>query len=120
MTFKISGAIFKNTAEKLKQRFGDRYDANKKYPDVSGVFGIKEADREALVNYVSNAVANENGEIQLQVSGYNNVSKAGLKYLGLAIEADWKTLQNMQNKEVDSFVKAVDGKVVPDFDDELL
>jgi len=46
MTFKISGAIFKNTAEKLKQRFGDRYDANKKYPDVSGVFGIKEADRE--------------------------------------------------------------------------
>ena len=48
------------------------------------------------------------------------MSKAGLKYLGLAIEADWKTLQNMQNKEVDSFVKAVDGKVVPAFDDELL
>ena len=31
MTFKITGAIFKNTAEKLKQRFGDRFDANKKY-----------------------------------------------------------------------------------------
>ena len=120
MTFKISGAIFKNTAEKLKQRFSDRYDANKKYPDVSGVFGVKEADRQALVNYVSNAIANENGEIQLQVSGYNNVSKAGLKYLGLTIEADWKTLQNMQNKEVDSFVKATNGQVVPDFDDELL
>ena len=54
------------------------------------------------------------------MSGYNNVSKAGLKYLGLAIEADWKTLQNMQNKEVDSFVKATNGQVEPAFDDELL
>lgn len=120
MTFKITGAIFKNTAEKLKQRFGDRFDANKKYPDVSGVFGIKETDREALIAYVSNAVVNDNGEIQLQVSGYNNVSKAGLKYLGLAIEADWKTLQNMQSKEVESFARATNGQVVPAFDDELL
>lgn len=115
MTFKIFGRIFKNTAEQLKKRFGARYDANKKYPNVSGVFGIKEVDREALINYVSNAVANENGEILLQVSGYNNVSKeSGLKYLGLTIEADWKTLQNMQNKDIDSFAKATDGAVVQD------
>jgi hypothetical protein len=120
MTFKITGAIFKNTAEQLKERFGARYDANKKYPTITGVFGIKEVDREALINYVSNAVANENGEILLQVSGYNNVSKAGLKYLGLTIEADWNTLQNMQNKELDSFVEATNGQVVPAFDDELL
>jgi hypothetical protein len=38
MTFKVKGAIFKNTPEKLQQRLGDRFDASKKYPDVDGVF----------------------------------------------------------------------------------
>jgi hypothetical protein len=30
MTFKVKGAIFKNTPEKLQQRLGDRFDASKK------------------------------------------------------------------------------------------
>jgi hypothetical protein len=42
MTFKVTGAIFKNTPEKLQQRLGARFDANKNYPDVDGLFGIKE------------------------------------------------------------------------------
>ena len=31
MTFKVTGAIFKNTPEKLQQRLGERFDPNKNY-----------------------------------------------------------------------------------------
>lgn len=97
MTFKIKGAIFKNTAEKLQQRLGDRYDASKKYPDVDGVFGIKEEDRMAFASYIMNAAPNEKGEVPLRVTGYNNTSQSsGVKYLGLSIEPDFKTLKAIE------------------------
>ena len=96
MSFKIKGAIFKNTAEKLQQRLGDRYDASKKYPEVDGVFGIKEEDRMALASYIMNAAPNEKGEVPLRVTGYNNTSQSGVKYLGLSIEPDFKTLKAIE------------------------
>ena len=96
MTFKIKGAIFKNTAEKLQQRLGDRYDASKKYPEVDGVFGIKEEDRMALASYIMNAAPNDKGEVPLRVTGYNNTSQGGVKYLGLSIEPDFKTLKAIE------------------------
>ena len=97
MTFKIKGAIFKNTPEKLQQRLGDRYDASKKYPDVDGVFGIKEEDRIAFARYIMNAAQNDNGEVPLRVTGYNNTSQSsGVKYLGLTIEPDFKTLKAIE------------------------
>jgi len=97
MTFKIKGAIFKNTAEKLQQRLGDRYDASKKYPEVDGVFGIKEEDRMALASYIMNAAPNDKGEVPLRVTGYNNTSQSGVKYLGLSIEPDFKTLKAIED-----------------------
>jgi hypothetical protein len=96
MTFKIKGAIFKNTGEKLQQRLGDRYDASKKYPEVDGVFGIKEEDRMALASYIMNATPNDKGEVPLRVTGYNNTSQSGVKYLGLSIEPDFKTLKAIE------------------------
>jgi len=96
MTFKIKGAIFKNTPEKLQQRLGDRYDASKKYPEVDGVFGIKEEDRMALASYIMNAAPNDKGEVPLRVTGYNNTSQSGVKYLGLSIEPDFKTLKAIE------------------------
>ena len=96
MTFKIKGAIFKNTAEKLQQRLGDRYDASKKYPEVDGVFGIKEEDRMAFASYIMNAAPNDKGEIPLRVNGYNNISLGGVKYLTLSIEPDFKTLKAIE------------------------
>ena len=98
MTFKIKGAIFKNTAEKLQQRLGDRYDASKKYPEVDGVFGIKEEDRMAFASYIMNAAVNDKGEVPLRVNGYNNTSQSsGVKYLGLTIEPDFKTLKAIED-----------------------
>lgn len=97
MTFKIKGAIFKNTAEKLQKRLGDRYDASKKYPEVDGVFGIKEEDRMAFASYIMNAAVNDKGEVPLRVNGYNNTSQSsGVKYLGLTIEPDFKTLKAIE------------------------
>jgi hypothetical protein len=96
MTFKIKGAIFKNTAEKLQQRLGDRYDVSKKYPEVDGVFGIKEEDRMAFASYIMNAAPNDKGEVPLRVTGYNNTSQSGVKYLGLSIEPDFKTLKAIE------------------------
>ena len=100
MTFKIKGAIFKNTAEKLQQRLGDRYDASKKYPEVDGVFGIKEEDRMAFANYVMNAAPNDRGEIPVKISGWPKQSGAGQTYLSLAFEPDFKTLKALQETEV--------------------
>jgi hypothetical protein len=115
MTFKIKGAIFKNTADKLQQRLGDRYDASKKYPEVDGVFGIKEEDRMALASYIMNAAPNEKGEVPLRVTGYNNTSQSGVKYLGLSIEPDFKTLKAIEETQV----AAVSVQVVEVSQDDL-
>jgi hypothetical protein len=114
MTFKIKGAIFKNTPEKLQQRLGDRYDASKKYPEVDGVFGIKEEDRMAFASYIMNAAPNDKGEIPLRVNGYNNTSQGGVKYLGLSIEPDFKTL-----KAIEEAAPAVAVEVVAASQDDL-
>ncbi len=98
MSFKAKGAIFKNTPKKLQQRLGDRYDASKKYPDVDGVFGIKEEDRMAFASYIMNADPNEKGEIPVRITGYNNTSQSGVKYLGLSIEPDYKTQKAIEEK----------------------
>jgi hypothetical protein len=124
MTFKSKGAIFKNTPEKLQQRLGDRYDASKKYPDVDGVFGIKEEDRMAFASYIMNAEANDKGEIPVRITGYNNTSQSGVKYLGLAIEPDYKTQKAIDEKmaaagAAQSLADATGGTVVDVTDGDL-
>lgn len=124
MTFKSKGAIFKNTPEKLQQRLGDRYDASKSYPDVDGVFGIKEEDRMAFASYIMNAEPNDKGEIPVRITGYNNTSQGGVKYLGLTIEPDFKTQKVIDEKlaaagAAQSLAKATGGEVVAASEEDL-
>jgi hypothetical protein len=117
MTFESKGAIFKNTPEKLQARLGDRYDAGKNYPDVDGVFGIKEEDRMEFASYIMNADPNDKGEIPVRITGYNNTSESGIKYLRLSIEPDFKTMKGIEEKmaaagAADSLAKATGGAVV--------
>lgn len=117
MSFKVKGAIFKNTPEKLQQRLGDRYDASKKYPDIDGVFGIKEEDRMAFASYIMNAEPNEKSEIPVRISGYNNTSQSGVKYLGIMIEPDFKTQKGIEDRmaaagAAQELAKATAGQVV--------
>mgnify|MGYP000231635136 CR=1 FL=1 len=128
MTFKSKGAIFKNTPEKLQQRLGDRYDASKPYPDVDGLFSIKEEDRMAFASYIMNADTNEKGEIPVRITGYNNTSQNGVKYLGLTIEPDFKTQKRVEEKfaaaqaaqnGAESLAQATGGTVVAVDDGDL-
>ena len=98
MTFITKGAIFKNTREKLQKLMGDRFDESKKYPEVDGSFGIKDEDRLAFARYIMNAPLNDKNEIPLRVSGYNNVSTNGVKYIGLTIQPDYKTQKAIEEK----------------------
>jgi hypothetical protein len=125
MTFKVFGAIFKNTPEKLQKRLGDLYDASKPYPNVDGTFGIKEEDRMAFASYVMNAEPNDRNEIPMQVSGYNQVSeKTGIKYLRLIVEPDFKTQKAIDEKmaaagAAQSLADATGGTVVDVTDGDL-
>jgi hypothetical protein len=128
MTFKAKGAIFKNTPEKLQQRLGDRYDAGKKYPDVDGLFSIKEEERMAFASYIMNADPNEKGEIPIRITGYNNTSQSGVKYLGLTVEPDYKTQKAIEEKfaaaqatdnAAASLAKATGGVVVDVVQDDV-
>ena len=125
MTFKVFGAIFKNTPEKLQKRLGDLYDASKPYPNVDGTFGIKEEDRMAFASYVMNAEPNDRNEIPMQVSGYNQVSeKTGMKYLRLIVEPDFKTQKAIDEKmaaagAAQSLADATGGTVVDVTDGDL-
>jgi hypothetical protein len=125
MTFKAKGFIFKNTPEKLQERFGDSYDAGKKYPELDGWFAIKEEERLAFASYIMNAQSNDKDEIIVKMSGYNNKSlTTGTKYLGMSIEPDYKTLKQIQEREAaqqsaQSLAKATGGEVVEVSDDDL-
>ena len=118
MTFKANGALFKNTPEKLQERFKDRYDPSRNYPSFDGVFSIKEEDRMAFASYVMNAGANDRGEISVKISGWTKqAASSGQNYLSLAFEPDYKTMKAIEEKmaasgAADSLAKATGGTVV--------
>jgi hypothetical protein len=118
MTFKANGALFKNTPEKLQERFKDRYDPSRNYPAFDGVFSIKEEDRMAFASYVMNAGANDRGEIPVKISGWTKqAASSGQNYLSLAFEPDYKTMKAIEEKmaasgAADSLAKATTGQVV--------
>ena len=68
----------------------------------------------AFASYIMNAAPNDKGEIPLRVNGYNNTSQSGVKYLGLSIEPDFKTL-----KAIEEAAPAVAVEVVPATQDDL-
>ena len=98
MTFITKGAIFKNTREKLQKLMGDRFDESKKYPEVDGSFAVKDEERMAFASYIMNAPLNDKNEIPIKVSGYNNVSANGVKYISLTIQPDYKTQKAITDK----------------------
>ena len=100
MTFKANGALFKNTPEKLQERFKDRYDPSRNYPAFDGVFSIKEDDRMEFASYVMNASPNDRGEIPVKISGWTKQAASGQNYLSLAFEPDYKTMKAIEEAAV--------------------
>ncbi len=85
MSFKIYGALFKQTVEQLKQRLGDRYDASKNYPDYNGNIDVAADEATALADYIMGATPDENGKIRIPMSGWLKEARSGVKYLSLQI-----------------------------------
>lgn len=78
------------------------------------MFGIKEEDRMAFASYIMNAEPNDKGEIPVRITGYNNTSQSGVKYLGLTIEPDYKTQKAIEDRlaasgAAESLAKATGG-----------
>ena len=85
MSFKIYGALFKQAAEQLKERLGDRYDASKNYPDYSGNIDIAADEIDSLLEYLTGSTPDDNGKIRIPLSGWVKEAKTGRKYLSLQI-----------------------------------
>jgi hypothetical protein len=71
-----------------------------------------------------NAAPNDKGEIPVRITGYNNTSQSGVKYLGLSIEPDFKTQKAIDERmaaagAADSLAKATGGTVVDVSDSDL-
>jgi hypothetical protein len=92
MTFKANGALFRNTEEKLRARFKDRYDANKSYPMFDGVINVPADQAYAMAEYLMNAQPDERGTILMRISGWRKEPQGGGDpYVSMAIEPDYKT-----------------------------
>ena len=110
MEFKFKSNIFKNTAEDHKKLYGEKYDPNKPYPQLSRTLSIPKSQLPMLVEYLHYAL--RSGEldvddylneiaIPLKISGYQNKSeKTGVSYLALSYEPNYKVL--MAAKEAKS------------------
>ena len=97
MTFKANGALFRNTEEKLRARFKDRYDASKSYPMFDGVINVPADQAYAMAEYLMNAQPDERGTIPMRISGWRKEpTNGGDPYVSMAIEPDYKTQKGIE------------------------
>lgn len=92
MTFKANAALFRNTEEKLRARFKDRYDPNRNYPMYDGVINVPADQAYAMASYLMNAQPDERGTIPMRISGWRKEpANGGDAYVSMAVEPDYKT-----------------------------
>ena len=100
MEFKFNSTVFKNTAEDHKRLYGDKYDPNKPYPELTGNISIPKAQLSDFVEYLHWALRTElktdsyldDVVVPVKISGWQKESKSGKKFLSLAYSPDYKTM----------------------------
>ena len=109
MEFKFKSNIFRNTPEDHKKLYGEKYDASKSYPQLSGTLSIPKSQLPMLVEYLHYALRSDSLEtddylnevvVPVKISGYQQESKKGKKYLALTYEPNYKVM--MAAKEAKS------------------
>lgn len=99
MDFKLSGNVFKNTAEDHQRLYGDKYDAGKNYPEFTGTAEVPLSQVTAFCEYFifgqgaelkTNDYLSEK-VIPIKISGWAKDSKSGKKFLSLSFSPDYKT-----------------------------
>ena len=101
MEFKFKSNIFKNTAEDHKRLYKEKYDPNKNYPHMTGTLSIPKSQLPMLVEYLHYALRSDALEtddylnevvVPVKISGYQQESKKGKKYLALSYEPNYKVM----------------------------
>ena len=101
MEFKFKSNIFKNTAEDHQRIYKDKYDPNKNYPHMTGTLSIPKSQLPMLVEYLHYALRSDALEtddylnevvVPVKISGYQQESKKGKKYLALSYEPNYKVM----------------------------
>lgn len=99
MSFKVNGALFRQTAEQLQHRLGTRYDPSKSYPEMDGVMNVTTEQVSALVEYLTQAAPQgERQEIPVRISGWTKLANSGKKYLSLNFQPDNKVLKEIEDR----------------------
>jgi len=123
MTFKINGALFVETEEKLRARLGDRFDPSKNYPAYGGVINVPADQIDALVSYLKRATPDDRGTVPMKISGWKKEPAGGGRaYVSMAIEPDYKTQKAIEESApsaAESLAKATGGTVVEVVQDDV-
>jgi len=121
-SFSVNGALFPQTADDMKARMKDRYDASKNYPTADGVVNIPADQAFALADYILQGKPNDRNEIPLAISGWKKQSASGKTYISLSFKPHYKYEKNTEGTEAcsvnaaaQSVAKATDGSVIDIF-----
>jgi len=91
MTFKVNGALFQQSAEKIKERLKEKFDPSKNYPQYDGILNVPADQAYALAQYLMEGVpVGDRQEIPVQISGWKKQSGAGQPYLSLQFGPHYK------------------------------
>jgi len=91
MSFKVSGALFQQPIEKVKQRLKERFDPDKNYPQYDGVLNVPADQAFELAKYLMEGKpVGDRQEIPVQISGWKRQSQGGQPYLSLQFGPHYK------------------------------
>jgi hypothetical protein len=91
MTFKVNGALFSQSVEKLKERMKEKFDPSKNYPQYDGILNVPADQAYELAKYLMDGKpVGDRQEIPVQISGWKKQSGSGQPYLSLQFSPHYK------------------------------
>lgn len=112
MDFKISGNLFKQTIEQVKEFYKEKFDPNKDYPLLNGTFMLPKAQLKDLVEYLHWGLRTDSLKydeyhkdyvLPIKISGWQKAKEKDdgttLRYLSLALTPDYKTKLAAEEKK---------------------
>lgn len=86
MSFKIYGALFKQTIEQVKDRLKENFRPDANYADYSGTVEVLASEVTQVVDWLFDATPDDEGKIRIPISAWVKESKkTKQKYLSLQI-----------------------------------
>ena len=112
MDFKISGNLFKQTIEQVKEFYKEKFDPNKDYPLMNGTFMLPKGQLTDLVEYLHWGLRTDalkydeyhkDYVLPIRISGWQKTKEKDdgttLRYLSLVLTPDYKTKLAAEEKK---------------------